>query len=584
MTKTRDLADLGGGFIQAGTGAVQRTVESKLQDVVSVKDFGAVGDGVTDDTAAIQAAITAVGTSGGGTVYFPAGQYNITSGLTIAYSFVQLKGDGRNSIIYYAGTNRINYLLYCSSTATEGVVIRDLKLVGGVFRQGKVKWVFYAEYFTQGSIMENVVLREGLGILKLVVCYYGRLSNIQCISTVPNPSTQGWTLTEWQEVYGSTTAPIYFGGNGGALRIDRMSVSRIGSETHTSNTGNHLILFNTASGTVDNLTIESSGVDFETYTPTTTNALTIISSWVTFNSLYCEVFGAVSRGIYAVGRTQLVLNQPFLYNFTGGASSSLMVNDSMHDVAVNDMEAYRIKSLRLQRVETSNGGSTQDFIFTNPLVATGERYTDFGVNAQTENLYDTYGTVNLHGLEESNSPRTEPREEVFPAQVLGLVPSFSSDANGHYVQITAGIFKTDRNNIVSNKKQTASSLTTNVVYRLRPTTASKYYRLYVGSAGNLYLVQSTSAFGDDRGNWITEFQTDATNAITGGSTNPRLSYRGRYVNGKADFRGTTAPTSGRWDQGDTMYYLSPSASSFIGAVCTTAGTPGTWKTFGAISA
>jgi hypothetical protein len=39
MTKTRDLADLGGGFIQAGTGAVQRTVESKLQDVVSFKYF-----------------------------------------------------------------------------------------------------------------------------------------------------------------------------------------------------------------------------------------------------------------------------------------------------------------------------------------------------------------------------------------------------------------------------------------------------------------------------------------------------------------------------------------------------------------
>lgn len=39
-------------FLQAGTGAQVRSVQSKLRDVVSVKDFGAVGDGVTDDTAA----------------------------------------------------------------------------------------------------------------------------------------------------------------------------------------------------------------------------------------------------------------------------------------------------------------------------------------------------------------------------------------------------------------------------------------------------------------------------------------------------------------------------------------------------
>ena len=46
-------------FTQAGTGAVARTVDSRLKDVVSVKDFGAVGDGVTNDAAAVAAANTA---------------------------------------------------------------------------------------------------------------------------------------------------------------------------------------------------------------------------------------------------------------------------------------------------------------------------------------------------------------------------------------------------------------------------------------------------------------------------------------------------------------------------------------------
>jgi hypothetical protein len=60
-------------FLQAGSGAVVRTAQSKMRDVVSVMDFGAVGDGVADDTVAIQAALNV-----GGVVVVPPGDYLFT--------------------------------------------------------------------------------------------------------------------------------------------------------------------------------------------------------------------------------------------------------------------------------------------------------------------------------------------------------------------------------------------------------------------------------------------------------------------------------------------------------------------------
>ena len=86
-------------FLQAGTDAKPRTAQSKLRDVLSVKDFGAVGDGVADDTLAIQNALNA---AGGRAVFVPAGTYVITSTLKAFPSVftgifgpgMQLLGDG----------------------------------------------------------------------------------------------------------------------------------------------------------------------------------------------------------------------------------------------------------------------------------------------------------------------------------------------------------------------------------------------------------------------------------------------------------------------------------------------------------
>jgi hypothetical protein len=64
------------GYEASGTGSVARTVASKLGDTVNVKDFGATGNGTTDDTAAITAALATI--SGGGYVRVPAGTYKLS--------------------------------------------------------------------------------------------------------------------------------------------------------------------------------------------------------------------------------------------------------------------------------------------------------------------------------------------------------------------------------------------------------------------------------------------------------------------------------------------------------------------------
>ncbi len=70
------------GFKQNGTGAVSTNVAAKLEQVVNVKDFGAIGDGVANDTAAIQAAINSL--SLGGDVQIPPGTYKITATISIS--------------------------------------------------------------------------------------------------------------------------------------------------------------------------------------------------------------------------------------------------------------------------------------------------------------------------------------------------------------------------------------------------------------------------------------------------------------------------------------------------------------------
>src|SRR5258708_4333771 len=57
-------------------GGVNRTINAKLGDTVSVVDFGGNGNGIADNCLAVRAATNAVSAAGGGTIYFPPGTYS----------------------------------------------------------------------------------------------------------------------------------------------------------------------------------------------------------------------------------------------------------------------------------------------------------------------------------------------------------------------------------------------------------------------------------------------------------------------------------------------------------------------------
>lgn len=114
------------------SGGQQTNVEAKLRQFVSVKDFGAVGDGVTDDTAAIQAAIDA-----SRFVFIPTGTYLVSSTIYVRRGIhlfgaglidTIINGSGMTTPIFATQLNR-----YGPAAADQGIrdaVIEGFKIVG----------------------------------------------------------------------------------------------------------------------------------------------------------------------------------------------------------------------------------------------------------------------------------------------------------------------------------------------------------------------------------------------------------------------------------------------------------------------
>ena len=160
--------------VKATGSTTARTLAARFSDVINVKDYGATGDGVTDDTAAIQAAIDASEAAGGGIVYFPPGDYRTTSVLTVDNVGVTLMGAGRQATIITPDAGTYDVIEFDGETpgvTLTGGAIRDMKIDAANMTGGAVVKIDKAARF----VADRLVITSpynGLDIRTVNVCTF----------------------------------------------------------------------------------------------------------------------------------------------------------------------------------------------------------------------------------------------------------------------------------------------------------------------------------------------------------------------------------------------------------------------------
>ncbi len=280
-------------YVPAGAGAVERPVRDKLRDAVSIKDFGAAGDGVSDDTLAIQTALASAMA-----VHVPPGTYVISQSLTVEEGRT-LFGDGQSSVIRGTG-HGFDLIRVPASYAT----VRDLKLENGA---AGVRLFGDAAPCVQNSLLDLTIWDADIGLVLDGYtrtdrpCYWNNIARV----LVARPATHGVWLTRSGtgdtpnankflsvRVY-SLSAPI--SGSGFYVEHGRFNNAFIDCEANLS-TGAHSC-FRLGADTDKNLLV----------------------------NLYCETLGAVPNLVIGAGSVETsIVNLfsasagPAIEDFSGG--------------------------------------------------------------------------------------------------------------------------------------------------------------------------------------------------------------------------------------------------------------------------
>ena len=182
-----------------------RTMPDRLAETKNVRDFGAVGNGSTPDTTAIQNAVNAVISAGGGTVYFPAGNYLIASPITFnaANLSICFRGDGEASALSATfATPNTGYILDRSlgSPNNTGFVVIEKLLIQD-----------------HGGLKGNGAIRIG-SCIGAQIRDIGQISGYTCITTEDSPGNSSQNVfiqsVNFNSVAGPGCGGLVMGGSG----------------------------------------------------------------------------------------------------------------------------------------------------------------------------------------------------------------------------------------------------------------------------------------------------------------------------------------------------------------------------------
>lgn len=500
--------------------------------VIDVRAYGATGNGTTDDTTNIQAAINAAGAVKG-TVFFPAGIYRISSGLNVGFSDLTVLGSLGAKIQQTA-----DHIAILCDTVISNLTIKDITVTSAGFGQNDA-----------GLITLNKVTNLLVQNCK-VLCTDFSAAGIKKVDGIA--TSQGTSGLIQSCVVDGTSKPGFYCSTGTShVKLDSCEAKNCTGWTE----GSVQVAPGFSMGACDHISL--------------------VNCQAHGNSGPGVLMGIVGNPGSEVAVTYVnIVGGQFDSNGTSGinvgsASASIVPQYiNISGVSVTENTGYGITLEAGQDICISNvicaRNTVYGILIQNPSSATNIEHTSRITLSNIHLKDNAIGiTVEVGGIGVKACDRITIRD-IECINTLG---------------IGGGCYQTHGVDVLKNGAVFCTNLKIENVDAEVGIAAAYPFPVFSTDA-------ATSGHYSIKGAGSPHGQVHAPAGSTYIDTNSTTTYKkvtGSNQNGwRASGFGAAAPVAGTWAVGDLVYDSAPAAGGNLGWVCTVAGTPGTWKPFGPI--